>query len=95
MLAEEDRATGAQKKLPYSTMAANTVVNRTYNSFIFYILLCYFVHAACTTTITDKKSMKNNHIIFLIVAKNRSLLAAVYVGDDLAANRWLRTLLLL
>jgi len=32
---------------------------------------------------------------FLIIAKNRSLLAAIYVGDDLAANRWLQPLLLL
>jgi len=42
-----------------------------------------------------KKLMKNNHKIFLIVAKNRLLLAAIYVDEDLAANRWHKTLLLL
>jgi len=32
---------------------------------------------------------------FSIVAKTRSLLAAIYFGDDLAANRRLQMLLLL
>jgi len=61
--------------------------------FIF-VFLFYFVHVACMTTVIAQKSMKTNHKIFLIVAKNRLLLAAVYVGDDLAANRRHQMLLL-
>jgi len=46
------------------------------------------VHVVCTMTVIAKKSMKTNHkIFFLIGAKNRSLLAAIYVGDNFAANR--------
>jgi len=35
-------------------------------------------------TVIPKKSIKTNHKIFLIVIENISLLAAIYVGDDLA-----------
>jgi len=58
----------------------------------FFIFLFYFEDVACTTTMIAKKSAKHNHKIFLIVAKNISLLA---VGDELTANRRLQTLLLL
>jgi len=40
-------------------------------------------------------SLHNNHQMFWIVAENRSRLAAIYVGDDVAANWRLQTLLLL
>jgi len=70
-----------------------TLIGQT-DLFIF-IFLFYFVYVACTTTVIDTKSIKTNHQLFLIVAKNGSLLAAIYVGDDLAANRLHRTLLLL
>jgi len=45
-------------------------------------------------TVIAKKTTKTNHKIFLIVAKNSSLLAAVYVCDDLAANRRYQVLML-
>jgi len=46
-------------------------------------------------TVIAKKLMKTNDKKFLIAVKNRSLLAAIYVGEDLAANWRLQTLLLL
>jgi len=57
--------------------------------------LFFFTFYFGTMTIIAKMSMKNNHKKFLNVAKTKSLLSAVYVGDNLAANRWLQMLLLL
>jgi len=36
--------------------------------------------------------MKTNPKVFLIIAKNRLLIAAIYVGDDLVAHRRHHTL---
>jgi len=72
----------------------NTNIDRTTHLFIFTSLF-HLLHIACTMTIIAKMSMKNNHKKFLNVAKTKSLLSAVYVGDNLAANRWLQMLLLL
>jgi len=72
-------------------------VNRNFdrNRFIYFIFLLFFAHVTCITTVIAKNINKNSHKEFFIVAKNRSLLAVIYVSYDLAANRWLKTLLLL
>jgi len=50
------------------------------------------MHIACRRTVISKKLMKTSHKIFF-VAKNRSLLAAIYVSDSLAGNQRHQTLL--
>jgi len=64
------------------------IVNRHIDEtdlFHFYIFILF-----CAPIATTKKSMRNK--IFLIVVKNGSLLAAIYVCDDFAAN-WRRQML--
>jgi len=70
-------------------MAANSKQAHPQNKqlFIFYTFILFSLIA--------KKTIKNNRKIFLIVIKNRSRLAAIYVGDNLVANRRHQTLLLL
>jgi len=86
----------ANKKLPYSTnkYGCHQWIARWLSRFIYFLYFCYFVHVACMTTLLKSK-WKLITKYFLIVANNISLLADIYAGDDLTANRQLQMLLLL
>ena len=75
-----------------TNMAANVKWHSDRTDLFIFVFLFYFLHVDCTKTECRWKMIAK---YFLIVAKNRSRLAAIYVDDDLAANWRLQTLLLL
>jgi len=60
---------------------ANRHIDRT-NRFTYFYIYIYFVYVAYTTIVTNKKSTKINHKIFLIIAKNDRYLQLFMLVTD-------------